>query len=620
MKKFYAQKKGKIFYSKCTSDILCRVFILILCLFPRIILGLQSYPLRTRHDELATISAGAYFAGFDWSEVVSNASYYGTGFTVFFSVIFRLTDNPILIYRSMICICSLLQALCGLICFSILKNIFHIRNKIYLIVCSVMCSFVVVTRANVVYNEHMIIFLTWLSVYCLIYINLSEEKRKRCFASVLLAVLLSYAYTVHIRGIVFCLAVVVMILFFYIYKRIRLVDIKCFAISGAIGMLISKNYISWIQKVLWRVKDGEALANSHIPVMDKIAFLKEWNSWKAIFYTIVGQLNTISMVSAGIIIIMLGCATILFWKGKGRYQKRDRMLIIMQIILLYCILCMCLTIAGQSITWLPQTKSVIDYGYGNNLYGTKAFTYIRYFGPYCGPLVMMFAVFLYKFYKEMKKIVTIMFPILILLQAIWLFLIMPYMAGTTQTGGLEAFLCFLREDVRGRFDYNFFYAVSLISMLIYFINLFLIRRKGKFLLVFLLSFFLIYQYGYNAKNWDIVTQYNNYSAVDDAYKMIDMLEEELVDIPEQIYVIPEERDNLHYWYYVYQMMLNRYHIVPEYPDDKEDVVIVFSAEELSGMELKGFVEIQLDTYEYMYIKGDKLIQQVNELVEEKIWQ
>lgn len=605
------QKNGR----KTQKHVLCKICVMLICLLPRIVLCLQSYPLRTRHDELATISAAAYFAGLDWSEVVSNAKYYGTGFTALLSVIFKMTDDPIIIYRSMLCVCSILQASCGLICFSVLKNTFHIRNKLYLVISSVMCSFMVVTRANIVYNEHMLIFLMWLSLYCLIYINASESRGKRRLGSVLLAVLLSYSYTVHTRAIVFTIAIVLMTLFFFVYKRIFLVDIKYFALAELFGMFIAKKYIDWMQKVLWRVGEGEVLANSQISIINKIGMLSEWNSWKAIFYTIIGQLNTISMVSAGLLIVMLGSAVIFICRGMGRSLKRDKTLNIIYIIFLYSAFCIGITIAGQSITWLPKTKGVIDYGYGSNLYGIKGFTYIRYFGPYCAPLMMMFSAFLYKFYKETRRIVMIMFPIQILLQISWIFLIVPYMEGTTQTGGIEALICFVRESLEGKFDYNFFYAVSMVSILIYFLMVFLVRSNRKTLLIFCVSFFLIYQYIYNAKIWDIQTQYRNYCMVDDVYETIELLKEKGVNVPKRIYVIPEERDSVHYLYYEYQMVLNRHSIIPGYPDNQERIAIICSRNRLPEISPDKVMEIQLDQYAYMYFVGNGFIRQVKEAIE-----
>lgn len=620
MKKIYMENrkpKRNCKNKKREKDLLYRVCVMLICLFPRIVLCLQSYPLRTRHDELATISAAAYFAGLDWGEVVSNASYYGTGFTAFLSVIFKMTDNPIFIYRSLLCVCSILQASCGLICFSILKNTFHIRNKLYLVISSVMSSFMVVTRANIVYNEHMLIFLMWLSLYCLIYINASENRGKRRFGSVLLAVLLSYSYTVHTRAIVFTIAIVLMILFLFVYKGMYLVDIKYFVLTEILGMFIAKKYIDWMQKVLWRVEEGEVLANSQISIINKIGMLSEWNAWKAIFCTIIGQLNTISMVSAGLLIVMLGSAAIFIYRGMGRRVKKDKNLNIIYIIFLYSALCIGITIAGQSLTWISQTKSVIDYGYGSNLYGTKGFTYIRYFGPYCAPLIMLFSMFLYKYYKETRRIVIIMFPIQILLQICWIFLIVPYMEGTTQTGGIEALICFVRENLEGKFDFNFFYAVSMVSISIYFLMVFLVRSNRKTLLISCVSFFLIYQYIYNAKIWDIQTQYGNYCMVDDVYETIELLKEEGIDVPKQIYVIPEERDSVHYLYYEYQMVLNRHSIIPGYPNNQERRAIICSRNRLLEISLDKVMEIQLDQYEYMYFVGNSFIRQVKDVLENR---
>ena len=53
----------------------------------------------TGADEFGTIAGASYFAGLDWSNVVSHISYYGFGYSVLMAPIFLITDNPVVIFQ-----------------------------------------------------------------------------------------------------------------------------------------------------------------------------------------------------------------------------------------------------------------------------------------------------------------------------------------------------------------------------------------------------------------------------------------------------------------------------------------------------------------------------------------
>ena len=84
----------------------------------------------TGNDEIGTIAGAAYFAGLDWSDVVSTILYYGWGFSALMAPAFHLSDNMSVIYQIMLSYNALLMALSVVICYNILKNIFKIDSEI----------------------------------------------------------------------------------------------------------------------------------------------------------------------------------------------------------------------------------------------------------------------------------------------------------------------------------------------------------------------------------------------------------------------------------------------------------------------------------------------------------
>ena len=61
-----------------------------------------SYPIRVALDDIGMLSGAAYFAGYDWSEVVSTTKYYGIGWYSLFAPVLRFVDSPTAIWLILI--------------------------------------------------------------------------------------------------------------------------------------------------------------------------------------------------------------------------------------------------------------------------------------------------------------------------------------------------------------------------------------------------------------------------------------------------------------------------------------------------------------------------------------
>lgn len=149
--------------------------VFILAVLPKIILALQAFPLKTFSDEVATIASAASLAGYDWSAVVSHAGYYGAGFFWIFAPVFRVTDNPVIIYRVILIGCSLVQACIAPICYYLMNQYFHISDKRYGFIGSIACSYLVMTRATLLFNEHILVLLIW--VIALLLLKIHEYQK-----------------------------------------------------------------------------------------------------------------------------------------------------------------------------------------------------------------------------------------------------------------------------------------------------------------------------------------------------------------------------------------------------------------------------------------------------------
>jgi len=154
-----------------------KAIVFLLALLPRLIFSLQACPVRILSDEVATMSGGAFFAGLDWSRVISHAGYYGVGFSLFTAPFFVLTDNPFIIYRGISVTCAVLQAATAPVCFHLMETYFDVKDVKLKYLLSFSASFMVATRATVIYNEHIMIFLTWVLVWILLKLHSCVEDR-----------------------------------------------------------------------------------------------------------------------------------------------------------------------------------------------------------------------------------------------------------------------------------------------------------------------------------------------------------------------------------------------------------------------------------------------------------
>lgn len=604
------------------SRLLAPLFVFIIALLPRLFFSMQMFPVRTISDETATISTGAFFAGLDWSGVVSLAGYYGGGFSILLAPIFRLTDDPIIIYRAALVLVSVLQSLAAPISYHLMKKYFFVENQVFLLIASVACSFMVVTRSNIIYNEHMLILISWVTAWLLCILYHCENNKKKFAYSLLLAAVLSYALTVHIRAAVLWIAVVLLVLCFFIRTRKWLISKAAFVAAGAAGYFLSSQFIHYIQSHIWLISEGESIRNSSINISTG-ADLTDPLVWKTWLNIIFGQIYTIGIYSGAVlfaaIVIFVPLIFTFFTCGNHQtFRKKqlpDSLLCenhaeetsdsqndLFFILSITFMLSIAATIAGQSISWLSSAVSAVK---GDSTYGVKAFTYIRYFGPYCGPVFMITLIYIQSHYQELKSIAIRTFLLFALLQTYWVAAIVPYLENTTAAE--EIFVGFIGALLDGSKDIYLYLKPFGILFAMFSIACVLFYKKKKSTAVLLISFFLLWEYGSQSASYDLNTSQKNWNKVSSSYTFIKTAQS-LTSLPDEIYVVDTSSATDHNTYYLYQFYLNRYTVVAGYPrEDCEEAIVFANSAACSELLDRGYVMYQLDDNEWVYVSGERLI-------------
>lgn len=576
---------------------------------PRIILILFAYPVRTISDEISTISNGALWAGFDWSDVLSNAGYYGSGMIVLFTPIIRFVDNPILMYRLILLCESLLYGMGAIICFYILRKLFNINNEKYCCLVSIACSYVVAVRTMIVYNEHMLTFLSWVFILIILLACKNEyNKRLKCKLSIICVIFLSYSLTVHTRAIIFWGAVAIAIIIgYFLYRRWILSVPILICIGGPLYFLVQR-YNDFMKENLWLKNGDHQLRNEAVTSSPLIELFRPrtWHAWGNIFF---GQIQTINVLVGGIFLATLVLIVTLSVRYiRLRQVKHQNEITIGFTIIVgwFCLSAIIVTILGQVASWGIWATDGMSLGIPSSSYGIKAFTYIRYFAIYCGPLVMIFFAWCYyhkKWFQQSFKTILLIF---IELQIYWFCAIIPYIyQNNTLT---EVYIPFALWNENREIDIRLFLPASIVCIIIMFAFYVCSKKEKIFVPVILTIGILLFQYYYNGIIYDYNNSIRSYNIANAGYELINDLTD-YQDVPNDIYVYDATEKEDHQNYMMYQILLKKYHIVPGLPSMEENEAIIFSngllvnEEELTQC---GYSRTQLDENEFVYVKGDKL--------------
>ena len=149
--------------------------------------------------------------GLDWSGVMESYRYYGFGLTVFFAPLLRMIEDPVILYRIMVAVMAVVQALTAPVCFYIMKRFFRDAEESFVCLASVACSYFVTLRAVYIYNESMFILLNWIVVLLLLCLNENvDRKKEKRILTVFLILALIYSMTIHSRAVTSWIAVAVL--------------------------------------------------------------------------------------------------------------------------------------------------------------------------------------------------------------------------------------------------------------------------------------------------------------------------------------------------------------------------------------------------------------------------
>lgn len=609
------------------------VNVFLLSFLPKAILCFFMYPVSVLSDEVATIAGATLLTSYDWSSVISHAGYYGTGMSILVASLFWITDNPIVIYRGIGLLATFMQSITAVIGYSILKRNFKIKNQAVLVIISVVASYLVAVRGILIFNEHALILVAWVIAWILMKLqDESSYKKQKIIYTVALTLLLTYSLTLHTRSILLWIAVGFAIVFYAWTYRKCLISIPTSVVFGGIGYVVAEWYVHIIQKEIWLVDDASQIHNTTITTSGQFSLLFDSENWRAWANIVLGQLHTVGIMTGGILILAALFVIHLLWRSvffRKRFLKESgeevQYLRAAYPVLIFCVAFIVINIAGQSISWLGDGVGAINSGYWSDAYGVKGFTYVRYLAPTMGPL---FLVFLGYAYQCREKVLIYMKPALAalcVLEFYWMVCIVPYLVHNTQQVALEFYFPFSFQKFTDDLSIKIFFPPIFFTFGLFFLFWWGLQKRKIQIPIGILAVGLIYSYIFLGVTWDLAGERKGYAHGNAGYELLHSIQDE-VELPKEITVQDIRNIGDHQNWFIYQILLNRYKILPATIEDTADTIssdIVFSNDVAVNPELEGWTDLGeydawiekgykyciLDENEVMFVKGEKLQQE-----------
>lgn len=399
-------------------------------------------------DEVYTLSGGAFFAGYDWSSYMSLHKFYNFGYTMLLAPLFRLFQNPVSLYRSLLTSNVVLECISIVLVYRILRLQLKADNvKSILLAVASSASALILQFHTYVYNEMPLTLLVWLALA--IMIRLVDAKGiERIILSLVLGFFVGYTYLIHSRCVILFVTVALIIVLYLLLYRAWICNPILTGASFATTILVGKKLIDYVQVHLYQLGLSESMNNS---VEDVVSSTGRYENLKSIggiikvlkqFLSLAGALN---IATGGLLLILTIVSLYCIVKYRKMYVEHGlgKQLFI-------------LTVFGFVGLW--GTVACIALVGAMNGY-PRFMAYSRYFTPFFGPFLLLGILMLFA-NRDLKKPVlwgiTLFGDALVAL--VYLFYSYPVMKGTSmkQNASLYMFLCFSRYEEQVRFSKNVF--------------------------------------------------------------------------------------------------------------------------------------------------------------------
>ena len=280
----------------------CIGIILIFLVF-NFIISLNVKILAINPDEINVLAIPAKLSGNKWYLV--SKLYYGWGGAIFYYPLFALIKNPIIVYRSIILVNSILLSFIPCISYIMLEDFFKIYDRKLKLLISFFLGIYPGTFSMAQYgwNETWVRLITWVILFILLKLVYEEKKRK--MKSFFLGFLLAYSYAIHGRMIVLIPVIIIIYLYFFILKKRSILNISfgLIGLNNRLKVITDINAIMSIIRAMFSYLFYINITSFGILALALVLLIKLWkeNNVQNIKYTVIGIFSVIGIVFSSII-------------------------------------------------------------------------------------------------------------------------------------------------------------------------------------------------------------------------------------------------------------------------------------------------------------------------------
>lgn len=268
-------------------------------------------------DEFCVTSVASFINGYDWSNVTYLCGYYGYIQALFYIPIYWITSNPLLQYKAMIVVNSILVSFIPVIVYYFLKR-FNVKSRLItslaLIICGFYPSYFYLT--SYVWNESICSLIPWV-FFLLLYKSLQLDEKnnqpqtiskkvmnskfKKHILSVAAGITTVVAYAAHGRLIALLAAAVVMVILVFIFTKKQVFYFISFFPTVFLFFFADNAVKKFLQRELWLSElKQKAMTNTIEKYIIKLTSLADPTNLKNLAANILGHITYFFCSSWGI--------------------------------------------------------------------------------------------------------------------------------------------------------------------------------------------------------------------------------------------------------------------------------------------------------------------------------
>ena len=372
------------------TKICCLMYGLVLLMFV-----VLSSPLGVSYilDETGTVANAAFLAGENWNDWVNSTGgyFYKYGQAIFYYPIVELVSNPYMLYKLLLLVNGMFVAWIPVVAYQILRQHLHQEDKVKCVLTSLCIS---VIPATVLYSlyaraEAMLIAFAWITLYVVLELMDAKTMKQRIILSILVAVASVYMYMCHSRGVVFVIAVFMILFVVRFLLKNKNICFSLYMITTAVMLFVDKQLTKFFKNSIW----GEGIKKNTIEKVnvDKYSRIFTAEGVEAIEKNITGWLFNSFVGTFGLVLLGLVFATV----GMILYMKKKNIDAKELVINAYGFLTYLGTLAMCTLFSFGANYHFVA---GNKVKRADRFLYSRYLAPTYA--ILIFIAIFYLLYKK----------------------------------------------------------------------------------------------------------------------------------------------------------------------------------------------------------------------------